>query len=163
MKNDTKPEELKWMLNGGRSLRPGGEFHRAEILMYEQYLQIHKILGCPPVGSTIINSESLIDTKIRQTMDKAIKDLIVLAHWRDRKTKEKEDTPSPQNILESLSYCTRNYDGSNWTRYCIDCNTTSCEHAKNKNKWRKKKDSNGKQCRCFHYQKIPSDVFHLIK
>lgn len=72
MKNDTKPEELKWMLNGGRSLRPG-EFHRAEVLMYEQYLQIHKILGCPPVGSTIIDSESLIDIKIRQTMDKAIR------------------------------------------------------------------------------------------
>jgi hypothetical protein len=159
-------EEVRRKTEGKSEFQPGLQFHNSEALIYQQYIEIHETLEIPPLGETEIHSKCLLDLKKRKKIDQQIKNLIQLARMRDRskpKTKGKvRKLPNIRKLFESLDYCSHEYDGSKWRRYCVRCKSCSCVHAK-KQKWETPTDANKEKQNVWNYKRIPSKCFYLIK
>jgi hypothetical protein len=78
-------------------------------------------------------------------------------------TEVTKDLPNVQKLVESISHCCQNYDGSVWKRYCSECGVHDCAHSKNKNHWRWRKDVNGKRQKVYDYVRVPSNHHHLVR
>ena len=134
--------------------------HASENRMYEHFLNLHSLLEVDPLDERVFKSDQLVDLTLRTNVAGQIEALIRVGDWRDRRKGKKSDRTTTRGLMESFSYCVNKYIGGKWARYCQECETVDCQHAKKR--WRTKNDGQHKKQYVWDYKRVPFDHEHAI-